>query len=221
MTDSAGAGRVLYRRKKYRRGRPNKLPEPLAPVDGVEWGPAMAALPSDRHRAFVLALYQIKPGYGAHVAAAKAGGFGSSTTSVKSWSTIASRLAHDERILAAMHEEDQRRIRSSAPRAIMALSNLIEDPDHKDHARGIGMVLDRVHPAETRHTVDVVHHVDHTAEAVQHLRLLKSLEVPHEKLVEVFGFSGLGRYEKLLQLEDARKETIEGTATEIKQESNG
>ena len=69
--------------------------------------------------------------------------------------------AHEERILAALFEEDQKRIRASAPRAIRALQHLIEDPEHKDHARGIGMVLDRVHPLETRHTVDVVHHVDH------------------------------------------------------------
>ena len=75
----------------------------------------------------------------------------------KSWSVIASRLAHDEKILAAIHEEDQKRIRASAPRAIQALHNLIEDPTAKDHARGIAMVLDRVHPVETQHTVKVEH----------------------------------------------------------------
>jgi hypothetical protein len=36
---------------------------------------------------------------------------------------------------------------------------LIEDPRHKDHARGIGMVLDRVHPAETVHNVKMNHDV--------------------------------------------------------------
>jgi hypothetical protein len=60
-------------------------------------------------------------------------------------------------VLAAIREEDEKRIRSSAPRAISALSRLIETPSHRDHARGIAMVLDRVHPAETQHTVKVQH----------------------------------------------------------------
>ena len=46
---------------------------------------------------------------------------------------------------------------AAAPPAIRALSHLIETPSHKDHARGIAMVLDRVHPAETQHTVKVEH----------------------------------------------------------------
>jgi hypothetical protein len=149
------------RRKRIERA-PNKLAPDLAElfaagVEGTEWGPAMLALPSDRHRAFVFALYQIKPGYGAHVKAAKLAGFGTSTSSAKSWSVIASRLAHDEKILAALFEEDQKRIRASAPRALRALTNLVEDPRHKDHTRAIGMVLDRVHPAETTHHVKVEH----------------------------------------------------------------
>jgi hypothetical protein len=119
----------------------------------------MQALPSDRHRAFVRALYTVKPGHGANVKAAKLAGFGTPESSPQSMATIASRLAHDERVLEAIHEEDQKRIRASAPRAISALSRLIEDPDHKDHARGIGMVLDRVHPAETVHNVRMNHDV--------------------------------------------------------------
>jgi hypothetical protein len=145
--------------RKRPKGKPNKLAEPLPTVDGTEWGPAMAALASDRHRAFVLALYQIKPGYGAHVRAAKLAGFGTKTSSAKSWSVIASRLAHSENILAAMREEDEKRIRASAPRAISALSRLIETPSHKDHARGIAMVLDRTMPLETIHNVQVKHDV--------------------------------------------------------------
>jgi hypothetical protein len=151
------------RRRKPKRGKPNELSPDvvaaLAPGDGAEWGPKMKALPSDRHRMFVLSLYEIPRGYGAHVKAAKMAGFGTATTSAKSWSVIASKLAHDDKILDAMREEDERRIRASAPRAIRALAHLIEDPDHKDHGRGIAMVLDRVHPAETTHTVKVEHRI--------------------------------------------------------------
>ena len=99
--------------------------------------------------AFVRALYQVKPGHGANVKAAKLAGWGQPLSSPASMATIASRLAHDERVLAAIREEDEKRIRSSAPRAIAALSALVENPKSKDHARGIAMILDRVHPVET------------------------------------------------------------------------
>jgi nucleotide-binding universal stress UspA family protein len=60
-------------------------------------------------------------------------------------------------VLEAIEEEDKKFIRASAPRAISALSRLIEDPRHKDHARGIDMVLSRVHPAENIHRMQVLH----------------------------------------------------------------
>jgi hypothetical protein len=189
----------------------------------------MAALRSDRHRAFVLALYQVPPGYGAQVTAAKLAGFGTTATTPQSWSAISSRLAHDDKIQAALFEEDQKRIRASAPRAIRALSNMVEDPNHRDHARAVGMVLDRVHPVETHHTVEVHHTVDHNAEALDQLALMKRLNVAHEKLVEMFGYSGLGRYERLLEEREGSKQSsdsaaaaspdprvIEGTAVEVK-----
>jgi hypothetical protein len=129
---------------------------PLEPLDAID-GPKMQALPTDRHRAFVRALYQVKPGHGSASQAARLAAFGTSNSSNQSIATIASRLMHDERVLEAIAEEDQKRIRASAPRAISALSRLVENPKHKDHARGIAMVLDRVHPAETVHKVEVEH----------------------------------------------------------------
>jgi hypothetical protein len=212
----------MKQRKRRRVGKPNMLSPDVAAafkMAEADWGPCMKALPSDKHRAFCLALYELPRGKGAQVNAARMAGFGTSKSSPASMYVIASNLAHDQRILAALHEEDQRRIRASAPRAISALMNLIETPEHKDHARAIGMVMDRVHPAETRHTVEVHHHVDHDAEAVAHLRMLKELDVPRAKLEEVFGFSGLSRYEQLLELADSKApKVIEGTATEIKRE---
>jgi hypothetical protein len=142
---------------KRPRGKRRDL-APLEPVDAQD-GPAMLALPSDRHRAFVRALYNVRPGHGARVKAAKLAGFGTPTSTPQTMATIASRLSHDERVLAAIAEEDQKFIRSSAPRAIGALSRLIENPRHKDHARGIAMVLDRTMPLETIHNVKVKHDV--------------------------------------------------------------
>jgi phage terminase small subunit len=162
--------------RKRPRGKRREL-APLEPVDAQD-GPAMKVLPTDRHRAFVRALYTVRPGHGANVRAAKLAGFGSPTSTPQSMATIASRLAHDERVLAAIREEDEKHIRSSAPRAIRALSSLIENPKAKDHARGIAMVLDRVHPLETIQKVTVEHQASSsmkaTAEVFERIMLLAS-----------------------------------------------
>jgi hypothetical protein len=117
----------------------------------------MKALPTDRHRAFVRAMYQVKPGHGAAVRAAKLAGFGTPESSPQSMATIASRLTHDKRVQEAFAEQDELHIRASAPRAIRALSALIENPKSKDHARGIAMIIDRTMPVETVHNVKVEH----------------------------------------------------------------
>ena len=214
------------RRRKQRKGVPNKLDPALAEAlagDGTaEWGPCMKALSRPAQSIRACAVHDPARLWG-ECARRQTRRIRNIKEHAKSWSVIAARFAHDEKVLAALHEEDQKRIRASAPRAIRALQHLIEDPEHKDHARGIGMVLDRVHPAETRHTVDVVHHVDHDAEAIAQLRMLKQLDVPRAKLEAVFGFTGLSRYERLLDIEDAKRRPeprlIEGTATELKDAS--
>jgi hypothetical protein len=176
---------------------------PLEDVDAQD-GPAMKALPTDRHRAFVRALYQVKPGHGANVKAARLAAFGTPDSSPQSMATIASRLAHDERVLAAIREEDEKRIRSSAPRAISALSRLIENPKHKDHARGIAMVLDRVHPAEQIHKVDHLHTHDVTLGVKETAQIM-------ERIAELCAKFGAGLPPPMRQ--------IEGTATEIKKQA--
>jgi hypothetical protein len=135
------------------------LPVKSEPVlaEPESWGPAMAALPSDRHRAFVLALFEVKPGYGANVAAAKLAGFGKPTSTAKTMSVIACRPGHDPRILDAMHETGLKIIRNSAPGAIRALNKMIANPRHKDHARAVAAVLDRHYPIESVHRVEVDH----------------------------------------------------------------
>ena len=49
---------------------------------------------------------------------------------------------------------------------------LVHDPAHKDHARGIGMVLARTDPEIERHYFNVTHTVlDPDAEALEELRV--------------------------------------------------
>jgi hypothetical protein len=185
---------------------PPKRREPptLEPID-AEDGPAMKALPSDRHRAFVRAMYQVKPGHGAAVRAAKLAGFGTPESSVGSMATIASRLTHDKRIQEAFAEQDQLYIRASAPRAIRALSSLIENPKSKDHARGIALILDRVHPVEQIHKVDHQHMHDVTPNARDTADTLKRIAELCAK------FNVAGPVPKLAG------PTIEGEATLISQ----
>jgi hypothetical protein len=122
-----------------------------------EWGPAMAAL-SEKRRAFVVACYDEdapRKGDGLLLYAAQVAGYGSPTSSKKSLGVIASRIAHDDRVQAALVEFSHRVMRAIPPEAIRALKDLIRDPKHKDHARGIAMVLDRADPLQTMHTVKV------------------------------------------------------------------
>jgi hypothetical protein len=158
---------------KQPKGKRREL-APLEEIDAKD-GPKMQALPTDRHRAFVRAMYQVRPGFGAAVRAAKLAGFGTPQSTAQTMATIASRLTHDERVQAAFVEQDQLHIRASAPRAIRALSHLIETPSHKDHARGIAMVLDRTAPLETLHNVKVAHTHDVTPSAMETAKILERI----------------------------------------------
>jgi hypothetical protein len=159
--------------KRRPRGKRREL-VPLEPID-AEDGPKMKALPTDRHRAFVRNMYFVKPGHGAAVRAAKLAGFGTPKSTPQTMATIASRLTHDKRVQEAFAEQDQLYIRASAPRAIRALSSLIENPDSRDHARGIAMVLDRVHPAEMVHNVKHEHLHDVTPDAKETAQIMQRI----------------------------------------------
>jgi hypothetical protein len=204
-------------RKPHKWGIPNKLTEPLVAPEGTEWGPAMRALPSDRHRLFVMSMYAVPPGHGAGVKAAKAAHFGTTTTTVQSWSVIAWRLCHDQRIQAALREEDLRRIRVSAPRAVSALERLVENPRHKDHVRAIDLMLSRAHPIETHAVITHQVAVDHNSEALQQLKLMKELGVPRPQLEAFFGYNGLPRFEAMLAERDgkAAPKMIEAAAVDV------
>jgi IS5 family transposase len=84
-------------------------------------------------------------------------------------------------------------LRGSAPEAVNALLGNVRDPEHRDHVRGIDMLLSRTDVVETRATVHHHVEVDHNTEAIEQLRMMKRLGVAHEKLIEMFGYSGLSR----------------------------
>ena len=176
--------------------------------DEPEYGPAMKALPRDQWRAFVLALFLVKPGHGTHTAAARMAGFGKAdgTSTPETMAVIAHRIVSDDRVQLAIQEEAKKRLRGASPAAISALLQLIADPTHKDHARGIAMVLDRATPVETTHNVQVTHtHITQDESDVAELRAMKQLGASREKLIELFGLNGLDRIEAMIEAEAAKQ----------------
>jgi hypothetical protein len=164
-----------------------------------EWGqlgPCMRALPSNRWRAFVEFYLLEELGHGAQAAAARKAGFGRKNSPPSSLAHTASRLTRDERMIAAIAEESKKIVRGGAPEAAKALLALVRDPEHKDHARAIGMVLARTDPETTLQNINVTHKiVDPDQEAIEELRALRELGTSRAKLLELFGPNGLERLE--------------------------
>jgi phage terminase small subunit len=125
-------------------------------VDRPDWdyGPAMMRL-NERQRNFVVALLTGKPGHGCFTRAYIAAGYQTASRSLAG--KAAYNLSRDEKVLAAISEESKKLIRVHYPEASLALLSVIRNPDHRDHVRAIGMVLDRVDPINTHHSMTVVH----------------------------------------------------------------
>ena len=199
----------------------------ITPKEWGEYGEAMKALPNDRWRAFVDCYLLEKPGRGAQTNAARRAGFGAARTSAGNMARIALRLMRDVRVVAAIAEESRKMLRAGAPEAVKALQNIIRDPNHKDHGRAIGIVLDRVDPTTTHQTIDVTHrNIDPQLEAIEELRALRQLGTSREKMLELFGGNGLHRLEQLEAADTAQRardaKVIDGDAVEIiTEEHNG
>jgi phage terminase small subunit len=174
--------------------------------DWPQLGQAMNSLPNNKWRNFVEFYILEGPGHGAQTNAARRAGFGKSTTKPLYMARIASRLMADPRMQAAIAEEARKIVRGGAPEAARALLNLIRNPQHRDHARGIAMLLARTDPEVARHDISVTHKViDEDEEARQELAALRALGTTREKLLELYGANGLARLEAQEAAETARR----------------
>lgn len=106
--------------------------------DDAQLGPAMLAL-NPRQRAFVIAMCEVP--MGTQEQWAHAAGYGGA--SADSCRTIGHRLAHDERILAAVDEEARRRFRSGGILAVSRVMDLVKSNDEKIALRAALGLLDR------------------------------------------------------------------------------
>ena len=175
-----------------------------------DWGqlsPEMRGLPNDEWRRFALELVTGSPGHGRYANAARAAGFGKNSTPTN-LAKIAWRMAHDDRVIAAVASESRRLLRGGHPEAVNALHNIIRDPQHRDHGRAVLALLDRVDPVVSKQDISVTHRViDPDQEALEELRALRQLGVSREVMIQNFGGNGLARLERLEAADNARRAT--------------
>lgn len=166
----------------------------------AELGPKMQAC-SERERKFVWHYLQ-NGGDGAK--AARAAGYSDQKEAAK---VTACRALQRERVLEALDEVGRRAFRELLVPAVIATRTLIKNKKHPKHAQTVLSTLSRLGLVERtgvdlNMTGEVT--VNHTDAAVNDLRVLVGLGVAREKLVELFGFSGLERYEKMLAEQERR-----------------
>jgi len=180
---------------------------PAKREDWGQLGPAMRALPNDQWRRFALELVTGPGGHGKYAAAARSAGFGKGS-SPATLAKVAWKIAHDDRMIAAIAEEARKHLRGAHPEAVNALHNMIRDPQHRDHGRAVLSLLDRVDPVVSKQNIEVTHRViDPDQEALEELQALRQLGVSREKMIETFGGNGLARLERLEAADIARRST--------------
>ena len=152
-----------------------------------KWGPKMAALATDKQRAFVVEMYRVAPGKGAPVRAAVAAGYGTPRSSRASISVIAYRLVNDERIQAALAEHGRQRFHELFPLALSSLESLLKNKSHRDHGRAVMGIIERLAPAEFlhRHEHEHRHRIDMATMVEQIKSLAVKLDLPAAQLLGI------------------------------------
>ncbi len=176
-----------------------ELDQTAAPAESEGWGevgPAMQRL-NERQQKFVRALLVAKPGYGAATKAYRAAGYRAAKPAREAFSLI-----RNPKVIEAISEEAKKLTRGIGhAEAVAALFNMIRDPKHRDHARAVASILDRVDPVMSVQKIDV-RHVDMTTEAmVERIReLALKLGLDPTKLL---GANGLAEARRMFENQPA------------------
>lgn len=179
-------------------------------LTGIELGPKMLAC-TERERLFVLHYLTIcvEEGQVNASEAARRAGYADPGGDSASIRVQAHSLMHRERVREAMHEVAKTEFVGLLLPAVAARKKLVGNDKHPDHAGAVNSTLSAMGFGE-RSTLDVNLKgeitVNHTDAALADLERLEALGVPEEKLVDLFGYSGLERYRKMLA---ARPKVIE------------
>lgn len=152
------------------------------------YGPAMRALPNDRMRAFVVACCQpTATGVTNYTAAALAAGYGNGNRD--NAQVQGSRLAHDERIQAAMLEESQRRFTAALPLATAAVIQILTtSTKNTDRMKAAAMIFNRSGmPERTEHEVKVTKTETQAEKIERIIRIAKGLGLDPKSLLGNIG----------------------------------
>lgn len=184
----------------------------MADFSQVELGPKMLAL-TERERRFVWAF--LENGGKDATAAARVAGYSDPGLHSAAIRVRGHEVRYRPRVIEAMREVAHRHFQGLFVRAVSVVEEVLENKRHPGRLTTAFSVLSRLGLGE-RSALDVnvggEVTVNHTDEALEHLRMLRALDVPRAKLEEIFGFSGLQRYERMLaELErKAAPKLIEG-----------
>ena len=186
-----------------------EIPLPPALADMPE---AFQAIRDERRRRFAWN-YVFNGANGS--AAACAAGYSDSSGAAK---VTAHHLLQRDDVQAAIAALTTRYLFSLAPKAVLRLEELLDNPKHPKHDKAIDMALSRSgHGDRSQVDVNVSGSVtlNHTDSAFEDLKRMVALGTPRDRLVEAFGLSGLIRYEKMLADTVSREtRTIEHRADE-------
>jgi len=167
---------------------------PLPPSLG-DLPEAMQDIKDERRRRFAWE-YVFNGAQGA--AAARVAGYSDEGDGCK---VRAHHLLQRDDVMAGIAALTTRYLFSLAPKAVLRLEQLLDDPKHPKHDKAIDMALSRSgHGERSQVDVNVSGSVtlNHTDSAVEDLRQLVAIGAPRAKLIEAFGASGLARYERML-----------------------
>lgn len=145
----------------------------------------MQALRDDRQRRFA---YAMAHGGLTPTEAARQAGYSDHLEAAK---VTAHHLMHNTKMLDAIEEASFLVLRSLGPVAIKAAMAILENPNHRAHARIIETVLDRTgFSAKTEHTVTVQHTIDTTELEALARRLALENGIAPERFIGVNDLSG-------------------------------
>jgi len=149
--------------------------------DEASFGPAMQAL-NERQRLFVRAMVQFPAAKAAKLA--RMAGYGVvEGSSTRVMDQIGYRLVHDDKVLAAVHEETEKAIRRGGLVGIAGMIEIATDKNSPERLRACIALADRAgFPAKTEHKV-VVEHTDDSRMLAFAERLAGELGIGREKLL--------------------------------------
>jgi len=153
-------------------------------------GSALSAL-TDKQKRYVLALFEAPRSHGALTFAARKAGYGNANSSNHSLSQMAHQLNVDPKVQAAIAEVSRQYITVLGPHAVRAIKKILDNPNHRDFGRAIGIVMDRVAPQSSTLAVKVEHKIEMSAretaqvlERIDQLAAKFAVRLPEPKVIE-------------------------------------